>query len=248
MASDIVTTLELDKKSLSSKTFVIKEINGCDSSFVASCVFGHFIRVKSPVLIISSHNSIKHYHNVGLKMNYNLNRGIESGFINFYDIGKEYVNKVITNEGLPIETIYKNIKEKIELIQKQFNVVNIVFDGVSHLLDMQYNLREVNFICTNIINLVRSYSSSILIFHCNVAQEHDVTCILANLLSHKAHTILEVEHLASGLSNDVSGHLTLQYPGRKFEDDRMFSMDPNATQYLFKLFDRGVKLLAPGTV
>ncbi|CAG5059723.1 unnamed protein product [Parnassius apollo] len=181
-------------------------------------------------------------------MNYNLIKGVDAGFIKFYNVGNEYVDKLLKNEYLSLDSIFESIKEKVEEIQHKYNMVNVIIDGISHLLNMQYNVRDVNTICSNIIDLVRCYKNSLLFLHCNVANELDVTHVVSNLLCHKAHMVLEVENLTSGWSADVSGHLTLKYPGRKFEDEYMFSMDLKPTRYLFKLFDRGVKLLAPGTV
>ncbi|XP_068631892.1 elongator complex protein 6 [Battus philenor] len=247
MSSDVVSVLELDKVIASSRALVIKEINNCDGSFITSSILGHFIKNKKAVLIISTHNSIKHYQNVGLKMNYNLNRGMDNGYIEFYNIGDEYVNKMLKNEYLVVEKLFQSIKNKFECLQMKHGSVNVIFDGVSHFLDMHFNLREVNMLCSMIIDLTRSYNS-LFICQCNVASEHDVTQCLANLLSHKAYMVLEVENLASGWSTDASGHLTIKYPGKKFECDQMFVMNIKATEYLFKLFDRGVKLLAPGTV
>ncbi|XP_013169354.1 PREDICTED: uncharacterized protein LOC106119056 [Papilio xuthus] len=247
MATDIISALELDKENIHSRILVVKEINNCSSSFITSCVLGHLIKKKSAVLIISTHNSIKHYQNVGLKMNYNLNRCIDDGLVQFYNFGEEYVDKLLKNEHISVEQIYQNITDKIEYMRKKYNVVNVIFDGVSHLLDMYYNIKEINLICSKIIELIREYNS-LLICHFNVASEHDLTHVLANFLSHRAFMVVEVENLASGWSSDVSGHLTIKYPGKKFDNEHMHSLEIKPAQYLYKLFDRGVKLLAPGTV
>ncbi|KPJ08184.1 hypothetical protein RR48_12923 [Papilio machaon] len=180
-------------------------------------------------------------------MNYNLNRCIDDGLVQFYNLGEEYVEKMLENEHISLEHVYQNIKDKAECMRNKYNVVNIIFDGVSHLLDMHYNLKEVNLICSKVIELIREYNS-LLICHCNVANDHDLTHVLANFLSHKAFMVVEVENLASGWSSDVSGHMTIKYPGKKFDKEHMYSLDIKPAQYLFKLFDRGVKLLAPGTV
>lgn len=247
MATDVISALDLDKENTQCRVLVVKEINNCSSSFITSCVLGHLIKKKSAVLIISTHNSLKHYQNVGLKMNYNLNRCIDDGFINFYNLGDEYVIKMLSNEHLSPENVFQNIQDKFEYMRTKYDVVNVIFDGVSHLLDMHYSLKEVNEICLKVIELIREYNS-LFICHCNVAIEHDLTYVLANLLSHKAFTVVEVENLASGWSSDVSGHLTIKHPGKKFDNEHINMLDIKPTQYLFKLFDRGVKLLAPGTV
>ncbi|XP_041978486.1 uncharacterized protein LOC121732609 [Aricia agestis] len=247
MSSDIITNLELDKLGETGKIILVKELKGCDSAFITSCVIGNCIKNKSALLIITTHNTLKHYHNVGLKMNYNLQKAVDSGLINFYDVGQEIAENVLINENSFKESIINNIKKRFESLREKYDSVNIIVDGLSHLFDAQMKLKEVNRISEEIIKLVQPHSS-FLIIHCNVAASHDVTETMANLLSHKSQIVVEMESLTSGLSADVSGHLTIKRPGLRFETDNMYVMQQKPLQYLFKLFDRGVKLLAPGTV
>lgn len=248
MAADLISNFKLDKEIESSKIIVVKELKGCDSSFIASCVLGHCIKNKSAVLVISTHNSLLHYHNVGLKMNYSLQKSIDAGLVHFYDAGNDLLNNILESQKYPPQDFLCKIKDKIESMCEKFGSVNVIFDGVSHLFDLQFDLRQVNQICKEIIDLVRMNSSSFAFFHCYVALDDDVTNTLANLLSHKAQIVAEVESLSSGWSADVSGHLTFKYLYQIYERDHMHIMEPKISQYLFKLFDRGVKLLAPGTV
>lgn len=248
MTSDIITSFELDKISDSSKVIIIKEINGCDSSFISSCVLGNCIKNKSAVLIVLIHNSFSHYHNVGLKMNYNLQKSLESGLVDFYDVGGDLVNTMLENKCTSSLDMWFKIKEKLVKLHEKHAVVNVIFEGISHLFDMQFTLKEVNDICKNVIDLIRSYNNSSLFVHCNVANEDDITNVLANSLSHKAQILAEVENLPSGLSADVSGRLTLKYLYHKYQSENIYTYNQKPSQYLFRLFDRGVKLLAPGTV
>ncbi|CAD0199346.1 unnamed protein product [Chrysodeixis includens] len=245
MSADIVTLLHLDKQ-LSSKLVVVKEINRCDSSFVTSCVLNYCIKNKTAVIVVSTHNSFQHYQNVGLKINYNLQRYVDTGLVDFFNFGEYCTNSLLTNNQLP--ELLPKIKEKIEFMRQKHDAVNVILDGVTHLFDLNYSLREVNLFCNELIKIVTSYNNSFVLCHCNEANEDDVSYLMANLLSHKAHTVLEVENLPSGWSADVAGHLTITYPGLKFDSDHMHIMDIKPSRYLFKLFDRGVKLFAPGTV
>lgn len=246
MSSDIISCLQLDKN-LPSRIIVVKEINGCDSSFIDSCVLSHCIKNKTSVIIVSTHNSLHHYQNVGLKMNYHLQKHIESGLIEFYNLAEESLNSLLNNGGTSIQDLLLKIKEKI-LEKQQIGEVNIILDGVSHLFDLQYTLKEVNDFVKQIFDLIKESNNSFLLCHCNDASEDDVTHTMSNLLVHKAHTVLETETLPSGWSADVSGHLTVKHPGEKFHTEHTFSLNLKPTKYLFKLFDRGVKLLAPGTI
>ncbi|XP_063533931.1 uncharacterized protein LOC134744155 [Cydia strobilella] len=247
MASDIISSLHLDKNT-TSRVIVAKEINGCDSSFITSCILGNCIKSKQAVLFIATHNSLLHYQNVGLKMNYNLQKHVDAGLVHFLKLDEELVNLLMANEEKSLENIFTSINQIVQTLKLNNNVVHIILDGVSHLFDMQYTLRNVNKFCNQLIQLNRGNIASFVLFHCNVAHEEDVTHVMANLLCHTAHTILEVRNLLSGLSADVSGHLTIKYPGHKFEDEHINTIDMKPSRYLFKLFDRGVKLFAPGTV
>ncbi|XP_053607619.1 elongator complex protein 6 [Plodia interpunctella] len=248
MATDIVTTLQLDKE-LSGRVIAVKEIINCDSSFIISCVLSHCIKNKSAVILISLHKSLSHYQNVGIKMNYSLQKNIDAGFIIFCDLGAEYADKLMKNQDIPIVCLLSKVNETIVKMQEKYETVNIILDGITHLFDMNYNLSEVNSFCNEIIKNARHIKKSFLLFHCNVASDDDISNVMSNLLSHKSDILLEVENLPSGWSADVSGHLAMKYIGRKFEDEHdLYSMDLKFSKYLFKLFDRGVKLMAPGTV
>lgn len=247
MASDIVSCLQLDKDA-PGRIIFIKEINGCDSAFIDSCVLSNCIKNKTPVVYVSMHHLLSHFQYVGLKMNYNLLKHVDSGLIEFYNLGEEIVNNLLTNVNVSINELYLSVKERILAKQSDNEPVNVIIDGVSHLFDLGYSLRDVNNFCKQIFDLLKHCNNSILLFHCNQASEDDVTRTMSNLLIHKAHTVVEVENLQSGLSTDVSGHLTVNHLGQKFQNEHMLSLDLKPTRYLFKLFDRGVKLLAPGTV
>lgn len=245
MSSDLVSLLQLDK-ALSSRVIVVKEINRCDSSFITSAVLNYCIKYKSAIIIVSTHNSLQHYQNVGLKMNYNLQRYIDTGLVDYINIGEFCINSLLSENKLP--DFLLEVKDRVSMMREKHDTVHVIMDGISHLFDLNYTLREVNMLCHELIKFVTDYNHSFILFHCNEAIEDDVTSKMSNLLSHKAHTVLEVENLPSGWSTDVSGHLTIRYPGLKFENEHLYNMDIKPSRYLFKLFDRGVKLFAPGTV
>ncbi|KAJ0177208.1 hypothetical protein K1T71_007217 [Dendrolimus kikuchii] len=246
MSSDVVTCLQLDKDS-SSNVLVVKELNGCDSSFVLSHVLNHCIKNKQAVFVISTHNSVHHYQNVGLKMNYNLDRYIHSDLIEFYNLGEILVQNLILNENTSVQDIFLKLKDRLLVMQQKQEKVNVILDGVSHFFDFHYSLKDVNKFCKKLSDIVTCHNNSFIMYHCNDIAD-DVTHVFSNLLSHTAHTILEVESLPSGWSTDVSGHLVVKYPGQVFDINHLYLLDCKPSRYLFKLFDRGVKLFAPGTV
>ncbi|XP_013199770.2 elongator complex protein 6 [Amyelois transitella] len=247
MATDIVSLLQLEN-GFSGRVITVKEIMNCDSSFIISCILSHCIKNKSAVVLVSAHNSLSHYQNVGIKMNYSLQKHIDSELIKFCDLGHEYADYLINDKNGSIDNFITKVTEIMTQMQDKYETVNIILDGITHLFDMDYNVRDVNLFCKEIVKKARSNNSkSFVIFHCNVASDDDVSNVIANLLSHKSDLLLEVENLPSGWSTDVSGHLTIKYIGKKFEPDHLFS-NLKSNKYLFKLFDRGVKLLAPGTV
>ncbi|XP_028161567.1 elongator complex protein 6-like [Ostrinia furnacalis] len=247
MSSDLLSSLRLGTNS-PNKIIAVKEINHCDSSFIVSSFLGHWIKHKNVVIIISTHNSLRHYQLVGLKMNYNLQKYVDAGTVLFYNLGEEVVSGLMSNEQNTLQNHFMKLQQMIEKLQEISSVTNIVFDGISHLFDLNFSLNDVNSFSNNIIKLSRTIENSCVLFHCNISSEDDVTYLMANLLSHKANTVMEIENLPSGLSADVSGHLIIRYPGMKFEDEHMFTLEQRSVKYLFKLFDRGVKLFAPGTV
>lgn len=247
MASDLLACIQLDKQSMASQVLVAKEISGCDSSFITSCILGHAIKNKSPVLLVLIHNSLSHYQNVGVRMYYNIKNSINSGQVDVFDFAEEVESVLLRSKHNTLDNIFSKISDKIIQMQDKHHQVSVIVDGVSHLFDLQYSIKEINQFCRQIVKAVR-HRNGFVLFHCNVAIEDDTTQVLSNLLSHMAHTILQVESLPSGRSADVSGHLKVTYPSRKFDEKILFNMNLEPSQFLFKLFDKGVKLFAPGTV
>jgi len=245
MASDIVSCLQLDKNT-PGRIILIKEVNGCDSAFIDSSVLSNCIKNQTPIVCISMHNSLNHYLNVGLKMNYNLQKHIDSGLIQFYNLGEEIVLNFLESITFSTQELYLKVKEKIP--SQSLQPVKIIVDGLSHMFDLGYTLKDVNFFCRQLNGLIRQSNNSFLLIHCHQASEDDVTHTMSNLLMHKADIVVEVENLQSGWSADVSGLMTVKHLGQKFQYEHMFTLDRKQDRYLFKLFDRGVKLLAPGTV
>lgn len=248
MSSDIVSLLGLDKGRPQGQIILVKEINGCDSSFITSCIIGQQIKSKSSVLLITWHNMFTHYHNIGLKLNYNLSRSIEGGTVDLFNAGELLVNNVLDSKELPLNTIFLKIKERVVTLLQKHNSVCIMFEGFSHLFDLAYSLRDVNSFVRDIIYFVRELSNSFVVFQCNMASNEDVTSVMSNMMSHMADTILEVANLTTGLSADVSGHLNLKHPVQKFDPQHVSLMEVKSSCYHFKLFDRGVKLFAPGVL
>lgn len=245
MSSDIITILHLDKD-LNGQVVLVKERNGGDSSFIVSSLLGHQVKNKIPTLFITCHNNFMHYQNVGLKMNYNLKRSIQSNLIDYYNLGEEIVNNILNNKKVDLDDIFNVIQEKVSKLKQEYNFVHIVFDGVSHLCDLHYGLKDIVIFVRNISKLVCNCNNSFLFLQINIASDDDVTFLLGNFMSHISYTCVDVLNLQTGLSADVSGHLVIKHPGEKFDIELMSDMGPKALLYHYKLFDKGVKLFAPG--
>ncbi|CAH0397894.1 unnamed protein product [Chilo suppressalis] len=92
MSTDLISILRLDSD-LPSKVITVKETKYCDSSFILSCIVSHSIKNKHAVIILSTHNSLMHYEQVGLKMNYSLQKQTEHMF-NFDQKSEKYLFKL----------------------------------------------------------------------------------------------------------------------------------------------------------
>ncbi|KAG7302665.1 hypothetical protein JYU34_012616 [Plutella xylostella] len=246
MASDILSILKLDPATTSSsggKVIVAKELNGCESTFIISSFFGEYYRSSTHTLLVLLHNPLSHYQNVSLRMNYNLQKLIDSGHLEVCDLAKESVDNLLTGNS-QLKDMGAKVMDKLTEMKKKCGEVTVIVDGLSHLFDLEYSLSEVNEFCRSVIRS-RGEGRSHVVLHCHVASEDHVTNTCANMLCHMADTVVVVENLSSGLSADVSGHLKVTYPGQKFVDD---VIDIKSVQYLFRLFDKGVKVFAPGCV
>ncbi|KAG7209596.1 hypothetical protein KM043_011256 [Ampulex compressa] len=270
MASAIDTVnsvLGLDRVNMNGRFFFIEERHGCNGNFAVNCVISNSIKQNYSLCLVLFHNTFEHYHNVGMRLGYNLytlrNKGqvtivepmklIASNIDNFCNNGSDLADSVLTESTLEtnknmVRELSEAVKEKCFTAAKYNETVVIIVDDLNHLHDLGLNIRDSMNYVRYLKSLVESQKTLQL---CALAhsygenQHYSDSDTLTNGLKYIAHLFVTVEPLKTGHSKDASGKMTINW---RIDSIRRKYHWTESVTYLYKLVDWQVKLYAPGTV
>lgn len=254
MAHNVISTLELDKESLDGKVITINENSGCDANFFFSCLMSKQIKEGGGICLVNVHNDFNHFHNIGLKMGYNLKKLKDVGSIYNIDflqmvsdaISNNIYNKCIdlSSENESTSSLYKLVDNALSTLHKTHKSVCIIIDDVTNFLDLNYTMSDINQFVHKCKSLVSQNNSSLIMgLHTTSMDNRNYAMIKG--FYYISDIVCEVSPLSTGRSVDVSGSFKIIRPW--INDDLMtLSKNTSMNYYLFKLFDRGVKVFAPG--
>ncbi|XP_050299152.1 elongator complex protein 6 [Anthonomus grandis grandis] len=217
------------------KIIFIQENSFADSNFIITHLIKQLLYDKSRACVLTLHNTVEHYQNVGKKLGYDLNQAIQKGEIRIIDPMEELVANIGLNEEDPrsrlLTCLYAALKTHIEqfLLQKE-QPVYLIIDDLSHFLDLGLGIPAIiNF--TNLFINLTSDKNIFAVINSHVSSKSDL--IVADSLHYICDLYISVSPLKTGKSSDVSGLMTIQ----RGEDEN---------RYHFRTFDRGVKTFHPG--
>lgn len=223
---------------LEDRIISVKEKGTADSNFILTHLIKQILYEKNKVCLVSLHNPIEHYQNVGKKLGYDMYKALKDNTIKIIEPLNDIVNNIGFEEDYLqedkesiVKCLYFNIKKNLdELIDGGGSQAYLIIDDVSHLLDLGVDATlVVNFVnyCVNLINddkisvVVNSHASS------------KTDEIISSSLQYIADVHVEVSPLKTGQSTDVTGLITIEKVSGK-------------NHYHYKAFDRGVKTFHPG--
>ncbi|XP_051157649.1 elongator complex protein 6-like [Leptopilina boulardi] len=276
MTDAVCSALGIDRVDLRGKLTLIEEQHGSDANFLVNSFISSSLEKGQGICLVLFHNTFGHYHNIGMKLGYNLNVLRERGQVsilepmklianNIHDLGHDSVdaanvefNEKNTEDDISNLNIMEHgpslvhklivpLKKQIYELLKNQDSVMVIIDDLSHLFDLQMNLRDVWFFVRYIRTFVEfEHSLSMCILTHTYKADPD-SCqpdLIAVGLKHIAQLIIVVEPLSTGLAKDVSGKMNVRW---KMDSIRTKYNWPEKLSYLFKLLDRQVKVFPPGS-
>lgn len=254
---EVREALGIDKVNMDGKTIFIKENHPVDANFVLQAVLSHCSKEENNIktCILLFHNSIGHFHNVGMKLGYNLKKLCESRFKVIEPLKEmsENLSKINTESDDFIKNLIDVIKtnclkrtdEKKVPLQKFY----LIIDDLSHLFDLGMSFENV----WNFIRCLRSFVNleprfSLCISSHAYKNVNDETCqsnLIATGLEYFADLVVNVQPLETGYSRSVTGKMIISW---KSHTERLKFKWPEEIVFLYKLFERQVKLFAPGSL
>ncbi|XP_077292531.1 elongator complex protein 6 [Arctopsyche grandis] len=252
MALDIISTLELDKETLCGRVILIQETSGCEANFFYSCLIAKALKDESAICLVTVQNDFNHYHNMGLKMGHNLMNLKNTGRVINVDYLQLVSDSHCTDNAYPSlvscnkseNDLYCMIDDAVSQLQKSYKSVCVIIDDLTDFLLLNYGVSDINRLVQKCRLLVGDKCSLVMGVH--VISANDTSYTLAKLFSHMSDIVCEVSGLSTGRSVDVSGSFKVVRPWLDDENE-VANKFTSINHYLFKLFERGIKVFAPGT-
>lgn len=264
---DVREAIGIDKVDLSGGSVIfIEEHHNADANFLLHAVTSHCRDKNNIACLVLFHSTFGHFHNVGMKLGYNLRKECNSSVRvveplkivskNIHSEGNLQCDNrqslefdVKTNGRDLVKRLAEIIKAECVSIEKETasQKVYVIIDDLSHLFDIGLSIQDVWLF----IRYIRTFAvEEPLLTFCissHVYKANDELCkpnLLALGLRYSAELLIIVQPLETGYSRNVSGKMTVCW---KLQSERLRFKWPEEMVYLYKLSDRQVKLFAPGS-
>ncbi|XP_014213459.1 uncharacterized protein LOC106643019 [Copidosoma floridanum] len=266
---EIREAIGIDKVCMDGHVLFIEEQHGANANFVLQAITSHCRNNNVITCFVLFHNTFGHFHNVGMKFGYNLrkchgssvkvveplkiiskNIGRENNDAsNTLDFSKPLEFDIKSRTDELVKKLVKVIKENCVLIKKEMpsQKVFLILDDLSHLFDLGLNIQDVWLFIRYLRSFVNVEPRLTLCIasHTNkVDQEAYPPNLVATGLEYFSDLVIHVQPLETGYSKSVSGKMIISW---KSQEERLKFKWPEEIMYLYKLYDRQVKLFAPGS-
>jgi len=265
---EIREAIGIDKVNTDGHLIFIEEQHAADANFILHAMTSHCIDNSITTCFVLFHNTFGHFHNVGMKFGYNLKklygssvRAIEplklisenihrenSITNNVSDLGKPLELDIKSGKVAFVESLVEIIKENSVKIKKEApsQKVFIIIDDLSHLFDLGLKAQDVWLFVRylrSFVSLEPCFTLCIASHTCKVNQASYPANVIATGLRYFADLFIRVQPLETGYSRTVSGKMVINWKGLR---EKLEFKWPEETVYLYKLYDRQVKLFVPG--
>ncbi|KAJ8683605.1 hypothetical protein QAD02_019397 [Eretmocerus hayati] len=261
---EVKEAIGLDKVDLSGKLLLIREHHKTNANFILNSIISHCKDENSMTCLLLFHNTFGHFHNIGMKLGYNLRKestsrvkvvealkiisknihqisGVQCDDPPRFDIGNNN-NDLVQKLAQVVKTEFFNASKEYDS-QK----IYIIIDDLSHLFDMGLETEDVWLFIRHLRSLVEQEPSLVMCIATHVYEATEELCqsnVLAMSLQYFAELVVDVLPLGSGYSKDISGKMIVSW---KSPIERLKFRWPEKSTHLFKLYDQKVKLFAPGS-
>lgn len=261
----VCNTLGIDRVNMDSKIILIEEQHGTNANFLVNAILSHALKQTKAVCLVLCHNTFSHYHNVGMRLGYNLLTLKEKGQVtvaepmkivaaNIADMYKDSVNQeeliipdFASTENIDIaHRLFTCVRKKYDEAAKFNESVVFIFDDINHLLDFGLSVQDVMYFVRYLRSFAALHPLSELCILTHTYQDDSQTSntdVVAKILKYMAHLCVTTQPFKTGYSSDASGKLIIHW---RIDSIRSKYHWAEKTTHLFKLLDWQVKIGAPG--
>lgn len=234
-SNPVLSALQINNKD---KIISVRENSGADSNFILTHLMKQFFYEKNKICLVSLHNSVEHYQNVGKKLGYDLGEALKKDELSIIDPLNDIVDCIGLDENFLqedkdniVKSLYLNIEKTLnDLLANGTQQVYLIIDDLSHLGDIAIEVSQI----INFVNYCISLTDDdriAIVLNNHVATNVDE--IISNNVHYVADVHIEISALKTGRSQDVTGLISVERSSQK-------------NQYQYKAFDRGIKTFHPG--
>uniref|UniRef100_A0A6V7KPE0 Elongator complex protein 6 n=1 Tax=Bracon brevicornis TaxID=1563983 RepID=A0A6V7KPE0_9HYME len=274
MTDSVRRAIGIDQVDLTGKMVVLEEQHGSDGNFLVNTMISHALERGNGICLVLFHNTFGHYHNIGMKLGYNLNVLRERGEVTVVEPMKMIADEIGHDEvDASSEEISEDLRKKIneniipdamkldedlvlhlfEALKKKYyeaaqvrEKVTVIVDDLSHLFDMNLSLADV-WTYVRFLRSLMQYEPKMSI------------CIMTHTYRTNTDTcqpdiivvgLRRMAHLSVIVEPLATGHAN-DISGKMAVVWRIDALRkkhhwPEKMDYLYKLLDRQIKVFPPG--
>lgn len=259
-------TLGFDRVDMTNKMILVEEQHGTSANFLLHSVLRHALKNNQAVCLVLCHNTIGHYHNVGMRCGYNLLSLKEKGQVTVLDLMKLVISDIandvrkdpegerrmiipevgVTGHVDVAHRLFAHVREQYEQAAKFNGSVVLIVEDLNHLLDFGLGVRDTMYFMRYLRSFVSScptWQLCVLVHAYREDPQHSDADMVVNALKYMAHLCVTTEPLKTGYSSNASGKLIVHW--RVLPAKSMYSLMERTTR-LFKLLDWQVKIFELG--
>ncbi|XP_058803757.1 elongator complex protein 6 [Phymastichus coffea] len=245
---DVREAIGIEKVDMSGKLIFVEEHHKADANFIYHTLTSHCMEKNNIICFVLFHNTFGHFHNVGMKLDYNLKKVQDKNVkviepLRLVTRNMEMSTSNLVKELAGIIQIKCISTEKESVDQK----VYVIIDDLSHLFDIGLSMEDVWLFTRYLRSFVKQEPFFTVCIGSHIYKSLGHQCLpnlAAVVLKHFADLIISVQPLETGFSKSASGKVIVYW---KASNERHKFKWPKETMYLYKLLDRQVKLFEPGS-
>lgn len=264
---EVREAIGIDKIDTCGYLIFIEEHHPADANFLLHAVTSHCQDKNNITCFVLFHSTFGHFHNVGMKLGYNLKKEYNSNVkvvepLKILSKNIHHENDVDNKDSQKLEVDIKRdnsslVKQLVQVIKDEClsvtkledtQKVYLIIDDLSHLFDLGLDIEDVwlfiryirSFVSLEPLLTICISSHVYRVIHEEICQPNQMSLALR----HMAELTITVQPLETGYSQNVSGKMVIRWKSQK---DRLKFKWPEEMIYLFKLFDRKVNVFTPGS-
>ncbi|XP_066588899.1 elongator complex protein 6 [Prorops nasuta] len=265
----LVSTIGIDKVNMDQKLTLIEEHHGVNGAFMLTTILSNAIKNKQAVLLVLFHNTFEHYHNIGMRVGFNLRSLVENKQVVVMDHVGMLMDEIedlcgkaedffSTKPTLFSTADKSNISQVVQKLSaefqenyrkaEQFNKsVVVIIDDLSHLLDLGLNQGEALIYFKYIRSSLDEKSHQLYVMIHSYPSESlkNSSNFLINNFKYMAQLIISIEPLKASKWNETNGKLTISW---QIESVRKENHWAKATVFLYRLMHFRIHIYPPGAV